>query len=316
MGFVPEQTRPTRNIGERPGAGRPNNYTSQFVVDASGTRQSEVVETDPHRIAQRQKQIDYGKNTLGYQRYIEEVPRYLRRKINTPITKHPDTPDVHQICSKRSFDGQAKKWRRELHLWDPEDEDDLIEPVMQNAAHLNVAPANLDQPTLAQQASALRDAAQQNMAESVESPEASGAGMSAYSPSPTSMPHQTLSPHSEEAGPSSFVSPKKQKTEAGHARPIPPRHGGSVVGENVPVSDPLRKPVSTGSKRSYQDMDKEVAGGAQALQQSHRKVEAYGIQQEEDASADIMTPEGLHTSVNDGGNKLADDIFGPAHEFD
>lgn len=56
--------------------------------------------------------------------------RYLRRKINTPITKHPDTPDVHQICSKRSFDGQAKKWRRELHLWDPEDEDDLIEPVM------------------------------------------------------------------------------------------------------------------------------------------------------------------------------------------
>lgn len=39
-------------------------------------------------------------------------------------------------------------------------------------------------------------------------------------------------------------------------RPMPPRHGGSVVGENVPVFDPPRKPVSTGSKRSYQDMDK------------------------------------------------------------
>lgn len=39
-------------------------------------------------------------------------------------------------------------------------------------------------------------------------------------------------------------------------RLLPSRHGGSVVGENVPVFDPPRKPVSTGSKRSYQDMDK------------------------------------------------------------
>ena len=39
-------------------------------------------------------------------------------------------------------------------------------------------------------------------------------------------------------------------------RPLLPRYGGSVVGENVPVYDPPRKPVSTGSKRSYQDMDK------------------------------------------------------------
>jgi len=56
--------------------------------------------------------------------------RYLRRKISTRISKHPETPDVTQICSKRSFDGQAKKWRRELHLWDPEEEEDLIEPVL------------------------------------------------------------------------------------------------------------------------------------------------------------------------------------------
>lgn len=44
-------------------------------------------------------------------------------------------------------------------------------------------------------------------------------------------------------------------------------------------------------------------------------MEAFGIHQEEDASADI-TPESLHTSVDDAGNKPADDIFGPAHEFD
>jgi histone RNA hairpin-binding protein len=33
------------------------------------------VESDPVRLAARQKQIDYGKNTLGYQKYVELVPR-------------------------------------------------------------------------------------------------------------------------------------------------------------------------------------------------------------------------------------------------
>jgi hypothetical protein len=34
-------------------------------------------ETDAHRLAQRQKQIDLGKNTLGYQRYRQAVPRWV-----------------------------------------------------------------------------------------------------------------------------------------------------------------------------------------------------------------------------------------------
>lgn len=76
---------------------------------------------DPHRLCQRQKQIDYGKNTLGYERYIEMVPRYKRTK------SHPRTPDIRQVCSKRSWDGQIRKWRRLLHEYDPpkgEDEED------------------------------------------------------------------------------------------------------------------------------------------------------------------------------------------------
>jgi len=31
----------------------------------------------------------------------------------------PITPDVRQVCSKRAFDGQVKKWRRMLHAYDP-----------------------------------------------------------------------------------------------------------------------------------------------------------------------------------------------------
>jgi histone RNA hairpin-binding protein len=32
---------------------------------------------------------------------------------------HPQTPDIKQVCSKRSWDGQVKKWRRRLHEFDP-----------------------------------------------------------------------------------------------------------------------------------------------------------------------------------------------------
>jgi hypothetical protein len=28
-------------------------------------------------------------------------------------------PDAHQVCSKRSWDGQVRRWRRLLHLFDP-----------------------------------------------------------------------------------------------------------------------------------------------------------------------------------------------------
>ena len=46
---------------------------------------------DAHRIAQRQKQVDYGKNTLAYDNYVRTVPRYVRaravfpRRTSTPV---------------------------------------------------------------------------------------------------------------------------------------------------------------------------------------------------------------------------------------
>ncbi|KYQ92717.1 histone RNA hairpin-binding protein [Tieghemostelium lacteum] len=81
-------------------------------------------ETDIVKLKSRQKQIDFGKNTIGYDNYIKSIPRDKRDK------SHPKTPDKFQKCSRRSWMGQIKKWRRELHKYDPNagefiDEEDL-----------------------------------------------------------------------------------------------------------------------------------------------------------------------------------------------
>lgn len=65
------------------------------------------------RVRQRLKQIQFGKNTLGYERYISLVPK------NKRVKGDPRTPDIHKNCSKRSWDGLVRQWRRQLHRWDP-----------------------------------------------------------------------------------------------------------------------------------------------------------------------------------------------------
>ena len=76
--------------------------------------QRDAREEDARRLAQRQKQIDFGKNTRGYERYSALVPREKRRFDD------PWTPDKTAPCSKRAFDGRIRKWRRELHKYDEE----------------------------------------------------------------------------------------------------------------------------------------------------------------------------------------------------
>ena len=73
----------------------------------------------PARAKARLKQIAFGYNTVGYSRYIFLVPKDSRGR---DMGHYPRTPDPYQNCSKRSFDGQIKKWRRLLHAYDPRED--------------------------------------------------------------------------------------------------------------------------------------------------------------------------------------------------
>ncbi|RUS73960.1 hypothetical protein EGW08_018275 [Elysia chlorotica] len=66
------------------------------------------------RMARREKDIAYGKNTDAYRLYIELIPRELRSHNGK---KHPRTPRKDKECSRRSWDAQVKLWKRRLHAW-------------------------------------------------------------------------------------------------------------------------------------------------------------------------------------------------------
>ena len=41
-----------------------------------GVKLSSMVETDHRKLSSRQKQIDYGKNTIGYTNYLAKIPKF------------------------------------------------------------------------------------------------------------------------------------------------------------------------------------------------------------------------------------------------
>ena len=82
---------------------------------------ADAVETDPRRIAQREKQVGFGKNTIGYTRYCELVPRNERKPGD------PQTPRANVKKSKRAFAGEITAWRRQLHEYDQGDDETMEE---------------------------------------------------------------------------------------------------------------------------------------------------------------------------------------------
>lgn len=99
----------------------------------SGNRRRPELETDLGVLERRQKQIDYGKNTIGYDNYTQAVPKD-ERKVD-----HPRTPPKHLKYSRRAWDGLVRQWRIQLHKYDPNakelDEEDEKEKDEKNVFH-------------------------------------------------------------------------------------------------------------------------------------------------------------------------------------
>ena len=48
---------------------------ARITGEEVGVRLASMVETDSNKIARREKQIEYGKNTIGYENYIRSIPK-------------------------------------------------------------------------------------------------------------------------------------------------------------------------------------------------------------------------------------------------
>ncbi|XP_076650302.1 stem-loop binding protein [Halictus rubicundus] len=92
---------------------RRNSDSSSTTNSSDSSKKRIEYETDPIILARRQRDIDYGKNTIGYDQYIRAVPKEKRTR------EHPRTPPRYIKYSRRGWDGMIRLWRKQLHRWDP-----------------------------------------------------------------------------------------------------------------------------------------------------------------------------------------------------
>ncbi|CAH1262865.1 SLBP [Branchiostoma lanceolatum] len=114
---------------------RSNSTGSNNQQDSSNANPT-VCETDQVTLMRRQKQIDYGKNTLAYDNYSQNIARHSRKKDD------PWTPTKFAVCSRRAWDGRIKEWRKKLHSWDSDVEQVSVpaEGVVEEEACLDDVP--------------------------------------------------------------------------------------------------------------------------------------------------------------------------------
>ncbi|RVE50844.1 hypothetical protein evm_004411 [Chilo suppressalis] len=98
-----------------------SNSDSDSTKSVKSSRRPLELETDVAILQRRQKQIDYGKNTVGYHNYTQEVPLDKRSK------EHPKTPDKYAKYSRRSWDTLIRLWRKKLHEYDTNNCDDTVD---------------------------------------------------------------------------------------------------------------------------------------------------------------------------------------------